>query len=105
MALTSPDGSSYRVSIGYGLDMFDTATTRLFRSSPNSGLAPRTLRNWWIWVEDQVNPGGWSVNKNEAQQSDYLQKTWASRWLYYMQELNKTIREVRPNVKNRFLCS
>ena len=98
LSITLDNGTNRQVAVGFGLEMYDVNDTRLVRSSPGSGLQSRTLRNWWIWVQDQVNPG-WSTNKTVDQQSAYLQQAWADRWLYYMQQLNVTIRSVRPNIR------
>lgn len=87
------------VQVGNGLIMMSQyASSTLIRSSPSSGLAARTLRDWWIWAVDQSEPG-WSSGKTLEQQDDYLQKKWAERWIVWINELNDVIRQLRPNVQ------
>jgi len=95
------DGSSTSaigIGIGDGLEFYTARQqTALIRSSPASGLAPRTARNWWIWVQDQVNPG-WSTGKTVAEQDVYLQTQWTERWVYWMSQIIATIRGLRPGI-------
>lgn len=86
------------VPVGYYLDMFDLSDTVLIRPSDGSSLEPRTLRSWWIWVHDSINPG-WANGKNTEQINEYLQSTWVERWRYWINELNATIRQVMPTIK------
>ena len=98
MGVQLTNGERRFVQIGSGLEMYNLSDTRLVISTPGSGLEPRTLRNWWIWVQDQINPG-WATGKSTEQQCFFLQTEWASRWLYWIQELNNTIRQIRPKIK------
>lgn len=90
-----------QVSVGFGLEMFETSAPSnnnpLVRSVTGNLSDAKTLRDWWIWVQNQVNPG-WSTGKTVEQQSIYLQTEWASRWLYWMRTINATIRDTIPTI-------
>ena len=95
------DGSSTSaigIGIGDNLEFYlEQSQSALIRSSPGSNLAPRTARDWWIWVQDQVNPG-WSSGKTLAQQNEYLQSEWVRKWVQWMTELLNTFRTQRPGL-------
>ena len=94
--LFNSDGTTTTVGIGNSLEMLSSyKKTNLIAS--NIGLQPRTIRDWWIWVLDQTEPG-WSVGKTVAEQDDYLQKTWCSRWTLWINEIISTFKRLRPDI-------
>jgi len=87
------------INVGSGLEMYNLFQQNAFiRSTNGSGLSSRTLRDWWSWVLDQVDPG-WNSNKTTDQQNAYLQTSWCDRWSFWMEETIKHIRQIRPNIK------
>jgi len=69
----------------------------LINATSGSGLSPKTLRNWWIWVMDQVQPG-WASGKTLDQQDIFLQQTWVERWTVWMNMIVTTFKEQRPGI-------
>lgn len=98
------DVDVFSVGVGSGLEMYSSfQKTNLIPSTSGSGLASRTLRNWWIWVLDQVD-SGWSSGKTIEQQDVYLQTKWCERWTFWMKEIISLLRQIVPDIKKIGLC-